>query len=129
MLSCWLTCRSSNANCAVPLVTDSTESDNEFGNDSWASTKDHNTVNNIPEIKRNFMKYLNSWHTTGFRQKDITFSSFSLLFYSFNPRIQMCDIEHVTFNLQVIYHRFTLQYINIKNKIHVHDNMYSPREI
>jgi hypothetical protein len=33
LMQCRLTCRSSKANCVVPLVTESTGSDNEFGTD------------------------------------------------------------------------------------------------
>jgi len=51
LMRCRLTCRSSSANCAVPLVTESTESDNELGTDCRAKTQAHNMVNKTPEIK------------------------------------------------------------------------------
>jgi hypothetical protein len=45
-----LTCRSSNANCVVPVVTESTESDNESDDDCWIQILSQNTANNVPEI-------------------------------------------------------------------------------
>ena len=74
LMQWWLTCRSSSANCAVPLVTESTESDDEFGTDRWAKTQAHNMVNNTPEIKCHFTKYLNSLHTRVFRWKEVNTS-------------------------------------------------------
>lgn len=74
LMQCRLTCRSSSANCAVPLVTGSTESGNEFGTDRWAKTQAHNMVNNTPEIKWHFIKYLNSLHIRVFRWKRVTTS-------------------------------------------------------
>jgi hypothetical protein len=71
----WLTCRSSNANCVVPLVTESTESDNEFGTDCWAKTQAHNMVNNTPEIKWQVIKYLNSLHIRVLRWKGVYIST------------------------------------------------------
>ena len=73
-MRCHLTCRSSSANCAVPLVTESTESDNELGTDRWAKTQAHNMVNNTPEIKWHFIKYLNSLHIRVFRWKWVNIS-------------------------------------------------------
>jgi hypothetical protein len=49
-----LTCRSSNANCVAPVVTESMESDNESDADSWTHTQNHNMANNIPEMGWNF---------------------------------------------------------------------------
>jgi hypothetical protein len=48
-----LTCRSSNANCVVPVVTDSTESDNESDEQCWVHILSQNMANNIPEMKQN----------------------------------------------------------------------------
>lgn len=74
LMQCRLTCRSSSANCAVPFVTESTESDKELGTDRWAKTEAHNMVNNTPEIKRHFIKYLNSLHIGVFRWKGVNIS-------------------------------------------------------
>jgi hypothetical protein len=64
-----LTCRSSNANCVVPVVIESTESDNESDEDCWVQILSQNTVNNISEMKQNSIKYFNYFHMRDFRGK------------------------------------------------------------
>jgi hypothetical protein len=49
----FLTCSSSNANCVVPVVIESTESNMESDEECWVHVLSQNTTNNISEVKKN----------------------------------------------------------------------------